>query len=88
VNALDEYGRSRARDYARESRTLETFGCSCEELDLRDYFAAPEERLDSLDLIDDSTAETRTGLVRGAAGYERTASSRSANSSKPSACCR
>ncbi|MFE2424975.1 Type 1 glutamine amidotransferase-like domain-containing protein [Streptomyces hokutonensis] len=54
LNALDEYGRSRARDYARESRTLETFGYICEELDLRDYFTAPEElpkRLDGLDLV-------------------------------------
>lgn len=39
LNALDEYGRSRARDYARERRTFETFGYSCEELDLRDYFS-------------------------------------------------
>jgi dipeptidase E len=54
LNALDEYGRSRARDYARESHTLETFGYACEELDLRDYFTAPEElpeRLDGLDLV-------------------------------------
>ncbi|WP_392668000.1 Type 1 glutamine amidotransferase-like domain-containing protein [Streptomyces sp. LN785] len=54
LNALDEYGRSRTRDYARETRTLETFGYSCEELDLRDYFATPEElpeRLDGLDLV-------------------------------------
>ncbi|MDV9172270.1 Type 1 glutamine amidotransferase-like domain-containing protein [Streptomyces sp. W16] len=54
LNALDEYGPSRTRDYARESHTLETFGYSCEELDLRDYFAAPAElpeRLDALDLV-------------------------------------
>jgi dipeptidase E len=54
LNALDEYGRSRARDYTRESCTLETFGYTCEELDLRDYFTAPEElpeRLDGLDLV-------------------------------------
>jgi dipeptidase E len=54
LNALDEYGRSRARDYARENRTFETFGYSCEELDLRDYFSAPRElpkRLADLDLV-------------------------------------
>lgn len=54
LNALDEYGRSRARDYARERRTFETFGYSCEELDLRDYFSAPQElpgRLADLDLV-------------------------------------
>jgi dipeptidase E len=43
LNALDGYGPSRARDYARENRTLETFGYSGEELDLRDYFSAPGE---------------------------------------------
>ncbi|WP_405638043.1 peptidase E [Streptomyces sp. NBC_00056] len=54
LNALDEYVGSRARDFARESRALQTFGCTCEELDLRDYFNAPEglpERLDGLDLV-------------------------------------
>jgi dipeptidase E len=54
LNALDQYGASRSRDYARESRTLESFGYSCEELDLRDYFANPDElsaRLDGLDLV-------------------------------------
>ena len=54
VNALDGYGPSRARDYARENRTLETFGYSCEELDLRGYFSAPRElatRLAGLDLV-------------------------------------
>lgn len=54
LNALDGYGDSRARDYAREIRTLERFGYTCEELDLRDYFAAPEklpERLAGLDLV-------------------------------------
>ncbi|MER6442672.1 Type 1 glutamine amidotransferase-like domain-containing protein [Streptomyces sp. NPDC001185] len=54
MNALDGYDRSRARDYARESRPLEIFGCSREELDLRDYFTAPEElpeRLEGLDLV-------------------------------------
>lgn len=54
LNALDGYGPSRARDYARERRTLETFGYSCEELDLRDYFSAPKElpkRLADLDLV-------------------------------------
>jgi len=54
LNALDEYGRSRARDYGRENRTLEAFGYRCEELDLRDYFSAPTElpkRLANLDLV-------------------------------------
>ncbi|MFG2888166.1 Type 1 glutamine amidotransferase-like domain-containing protein [Streptomyces sp. NPDC048248] len=54
MNALDEHGRSRNRNLARESRTLETFGYSCEELDLRDYFSAPEgltHRLTDLDLV-------------------------------------
>jgi len=54
LNALDEYGDSRARDYDRERRTLQSFGYSCEELDLRDYFAASNElpeRLNSLDLV-------------------------------------
>ncbi|GAA1720688.1 Type 1 glutamine amidotransferase-like domain-containing protein [Kribbella sp. NPDC056951] len=54
LNALDGYGVSRARDYGRESRTLESFGYSCEELDLREYFAGPEElteRLGGLDLV-------------------------------------
>ncbi|MEV0750623.1 hypothetical protein AB0I75_36410 [Streptomyces sp. NPDC050273] len=54
LNALDEYGHSRSRDYARERRTLKTFGHSCEELDLRDYFATPEEvpeRLEGFDLL-------------------------------------
>ncbi len=54
LNALDGYGDSRDRDYARENRTLENFGYSCEELDLRDYFAAPDElpeRLAGLDLV-------------------------------------
>src|SRR3954466_1711970 len=54
LNALDEYGDSRARDYDRERRTLQSFGYSGEELDLRDYFAAPDElpeRLNSLDLV-------------------------------------
>ncbi|MFF1817873.1 Type 1 glutamine amidotransferase-like domain-containing protein [Kribbella sp. NPDC058245] len=54
LNALDQYGASRSRDYARERRTLESFGYSCEELDLRDYFADPQElpgRLDNLDLV-------------------------------------
>jgi len=54
LNALDEYGDSRARDYDRERRTLQSFGYSCEELDLRDYFAASNElpeRLSSLDLV-------------------------------------
>lgn len=54
LNALDGFGRSRDRDYARERRTLETFGYTCEELDLRDYFSAPKElpeRLADLDLV-------------------------------------
>ncbi|MFB6719153.1 Type 1 glutamine amidotransferase-like domain-containing protein [Kribbella sp. NPDC056345] len=54
LNALDGYGVSRARDYARENRTLESLGYSCEELDLREYFAGPEElteRLGGLDLV-------------------------------------
>jgi dipeptidase E len=54
LNALDGYGRSRARDYSRENRTFEAFGYSCEELDLRDYFSAPRElpqRLAGLDLV-------------------------------------
>jgi dipeptidase E len=54
LNALDGYGPSRARDYAREHRTFEAFGYFCEELDLRDYFSAPEElpeRLAGLDLV-------------------------------------
>ncbi|MEU6343652.1 Type 1 glutamine amidotransferase-like domain-containing protein [Streptomyces sp. NPDC046977] len=54
LNALDEYGGSRARDYARECRTFETFGYACEELDFRNYFSAPKElpkRLADLDLV-------------------------------------
>ncbi len=54
LNALDEHGDSRARYYDRERRTLQSFGYSCEELDLRDYFAAPDElpeRLNDLDLV-------------------------------------
>ena len=54
LNALDEYGRTRDRDYGRESQTLETYGYSCEELDLRDYFSSAEElpkRLADLDLV-------------------------------------
>ena len=54
LNALDQYGDSRSRDYARENDTFETFGYHCEELDLRDYFSAPTElskRLADLDLV-------------------------------------
>ncbi|MFH8573727.1 Type 1 glutamine amidotransferase-like domain-containing protein [Streptomyces sp. NPDC017993] len=54
LNALDGFGRSRTRNLARESRTLETFGYSCEELDLRDYFSAAAgltHRLADLDLV-------------------------------------
>jgi dipeptidase E len=54
LNALDQLGGSRNRDYARERHTLETFGYSCEELDLRDYFSAPDElakRLADLHLV-------------------------------------
>jgi dipeptidase E len=54
LNALDQHGHARARDYARERRTLETFGYSCEELDLRDYFSSPKElpqRIADVDLV-------------------------------------
>ncbi len=54
MNALDEHGPSRTRDYHRERHTLERFGYSCDELDLRDYFSAPRElpsRLAELDLV-------------------------------------
>ncbi|WP_192583423.1 Type 1 glutamine amidotransferase-like domain-containing protein [Streptomyces albicerus] len=54
LNALDEHGSSRGRDLGREIRTLETFGYSCDELDLRDYFSDPDElprRLADLDLV-------------------------------------
>ncbi|MEU2246990.1 Type 1 glutamine amidotransferase-like domain-containing protein [Streptomyces sp. NPDC019224] len=54
LNALDQYGCSRARDLPREIRTWESFGYTCEELDLRDYFSAPGElaaRLAALDLV-------------------------------------
>ncbi|GAA3352451.1 peptidase E [Saccharopolyspora gregorii] len=54
LNALDGAGSSRARVHAREARTFESFGYSCEELDLRDYSAAGEDlsrRLADLDLI-------------------------------------
>lgn len=54
LNALDEHGPSRTRNLAREIRTLETFGYSCEELDLRDYFSGAEglpDRLADLDLV-------------------------------------
>jgi dipeptidase E len=54
LNALDQHGQTRTRDYDRERRTFEKFGYACEELDLRDYFTAPEElpqRLADLDLV-------------------------------------
>ncbi|WP_405056220.1 peptidase E [Kribbella sp. NBC_01505] len=54
LNALDQYGDSRTRDYARECHALESFGYTCEELDLRDYFTAPESlqaRVADLDLV-------------------------------------
>ena len=54
LNALDQFGSSRARDYGRERHTFETFGYECEELDLRDYFSAPDEltqRVADLDLV-------------------------------------
>jgi dipeptidase E len=54
LNALDQYGYSRARDYDRENGTFEALGYRCEGLDLRDYFSAPAElskRLADLDLV-------------------------------------
>jgi dipeptidase E len=54
ANALDELGEGRSGDLAGETRTIEAFGYSCEELDLREYFGAPEDlgdRLGSLDLV-------------------------------------
>jgi len=54
VNALDQYGPSRARDLGRESGTWEGFGYRCEELDLQEYFTAPDRlaaRLSELDLV-------------------------------------
>jgi dipeptidase E len=54
VNALDEYGDGRTRNLGRETRCWEAFGYRCEELDLRDYFSAPDElpaRLAALDLV-------------------------------------
>jgi dipeptidase E len=54
VNALDGYGHSRDRDLGREIRTLEVFGYSCEEVDLRGYFTNRDElpeRLAELDLV-------------------------------------
>ncbi|MCX2731935.1 Type 1 glutamine amidotransferase-like domain-containing protein [Saccharopolyspora sp. NFXS83] len=54
MNALDASGAARSRVHDRERRTLEGFGYSCEELDLRDHFAEREElpqRLAGLDLV-------------------------------------
>ncbi|WP_243788576.1 Type 1 glutamine amidotransferase-like domain-containing protein [Saccharopolyspora gloriosae] len=54
LNALDADGRSRYRDCDRERRTIEGFGYSCEELDLRDHFEESEElprRLTELELV-------------------------------------
>jgi dipeptidase E len=54
VNALDEHGPSRVRDLGRETDTWEGFGYRCEELDLREYFTAPDvlaARLSELDLV-------------------------------------
>lgn len=54
LNALDQYGHSRDRDLPREVHTWETFGYTCEELDLRDHFSAPEDlrnRVADFDLV-------------------------------------
>ncbi|GHJ35285.1 Type 1 glutamine amidotransferase-like domain-containing protein [Streptomyces sp. TS71-3] len=54
LNALDQYGSSRNRDFSREDRTLASWGYQCEELDLRDYFSAPatlSTRLATLDMV-------------------------------------
>ncbi|MFI6874895.1 Type 1 glutamine amidotransferase-like domain-containing protein [Streptomyces sp. NPDC050400] len=54
LNALDQYGPTRGRDYGREALTLESLGYTSEELDLREYFRAPQElhrRLAGLDLV-------------------------------------
>jgi dipeptidase E len=51
-NALDEHAET--RELGRETHTLEDLGYSCEVLDLRRYFDAPErlvERLGGLDLV-------------------------------------
>jgi dipeptidase E len=54
LNALDGYGSTRDRDLGREIHTWEGLGYRCEELDLREYFAAPAAlaaRLSELDLV-------------------------------------
>lgn len=54
LNALDEFGATRDRHLAREAQSLENFGYSCEELDLRDYFSDSSglrSRLEEFDLV-------------------------------------
>ncbi|MFF7335765.1 Type 1 glutamine amidotransferase-like domain-containing protein [Streptomyces sp. NPDC008163] len=54
LNALDAQGTSRNLNLPREIRTWESFGYTCEELDLRDHFSAPDGltgRLAALDLV-------------------------------------
>lgn len=54
LNALDQFGETRASNLRRECGPLESLGYACEELDLREYFASPEtlpDRLRSLDLV-------------------------------------
>lgn len=54
LNALDELGSGRGGDLDREVRTWESFGYTCEELDLREYFAdraGLDARLATLDLV-------------------------------------
>jgi dipeptidase E len=54
LNALDEYRPARNRDLGRQAHTWASFGYRCEELDRREYFAAPDAlamRLSELDLV-------------------------------------
>ncbi len=53
-NALDHFGSTRLRNVTREFGPLESFGYSCRELDLREYFGAPDSlvnRLHDVDLL-------------------------------------
>lgn len=59
LNALDQYGHSRDRDLPREVHTWKTFGYTCEELDLRDYFSAPEDLLDRVADFDPQVTTSR-----------------------------
>ena len=54
LNARDELGANRVRSVDREYGRLESLGYTCEDLDLREYFDAPQTlpgRLRDLDLV-------------------------------------